>query len=123
MTAVLTQAKADRTLFLLRMAKRLAILLVAGLMIGFVCNRLETALQRRNEPAGFVHGIVQGVLMPIALPTLAMGNDVPIYAASNTGRTYKLGYTMGVNGCGLVFFGVFFWRIRRLTRRLGVVTG
>ena len=46
--------------------------------------------------------------MPTALPTLAAGRDVTIYAPHNTGIPYKLGYTMGVNGCGALFFGLAF---------------
>ena len=38
------------------------------------------------------------------------------YAQNNTGVNYKLGYTAGVNGCGTIFFGFFFWRLRRLKR-------
>ena len=88
-----------------------------GLAIGWTLNRIDLAFQRRKEPAGFGRGVVQGALMPIALPNLAVGNDVSIYAENNTGRTYKLGYTIGVNACGLIFFGLFFWRLRRLRAR------
>ena len=52
-------------------------------------------------------------LMPAALPNLLVGSDVVIYAQNNTGVSYKLGYTMGVNVCGAVFFGFFFWRLNR----------
>jgi len=55
--------------------------------------------------------------MPCALPNLLVGNDVAIYAENNTGRTYKLGYTVGVNGCGAIFFGIFFWRVNRWRKR------
>ena len=57
--------------------------------------------------------MVHGALMPLAMPNLLVGNDVAIYAANNTGRTYKLGYSLGVNLCGLIFFGFFFWRVRQ----------
>lgn len=66
-----------------------------------------------NGPAGFSRGIVHGALMPAALPRLLIGQDVSIYAPENTGRTYKLGYTVGVNGCGAIFFGINFWRLNR----------
>jgi len=65
---------------------------------------------RPEEPAGFWWGFVHGALMPASLPTLATGRDVTIYALHNTGIPYKLGYTMGVNGCGVLFFGLAFWR-------------
>jgi hypothetical protein len=51
--------------------------------------------------------------MPTALPSLLTGSDVAIYAQSNTGLIYKLGYTLGVNLCGLLFFGFFFLRLQR----------
>ena len=51
--------------------------------------------------------------MPMSMPNLLVGKDVSIYAANNTGLTYKLGYTAGVNGCGAIFFGFFFWRVRK----------
>jgi hypothetical protein len=65
---------------------------------------------RPDMPAGFWWGFAHGALMPATLPTLATGKDVAIYAPHNTGVTYKLGYTMGVNGCGALFFGLAFWR-------------
>lgn len=68
---------------------------------------------RRTRPdlqAGFWWGFAHGALMPATLPTLLTGKDVAIYAPHNTGVTYKLGYTMGVNGCGALFFGLAFWR-------------
>ncbi len=71
---------------------------------------------RRNDPdrpSGFLWGFLHGALMPTTLPALVLGKDVTIYAPHNSGRTYKLGYTMGVNGCGLIFFGILFWTPKR----------
>jgi uncharacterized membrane protein YciS (DUF1049 family) len=104
---------------LLMALRRLAFLVALGFAIGWVLNRAEAALEKRHEPAGFARGLVQGALMPITMPNLIFGNDVAIYAANNTGRTYKIGYTLGVNTCGLIFFGFFFWRVRRMKLRLG----
>ena len=67
-------------------------------------------------PSGLLQGLKHGALMPLALPRLLIGQDATIYAASNTGRTYKLGYTAGVNGCGALFFGITFWRVSRWKR-------
>ena len=39
-----------------------------------------------------------------------MGKDVDIFDANNSGRGYKLGYIVGINVCGLLFFGSVFWR-------------
>ena len=99
--------------------RRVALLVALGFAIGWTLNRTEAALERRQEPAGFVRGVVQGALMPITLPNLVFGHDVAIYAANNTGRTYKMGYTLGVNGCGLIFFGFFFWRVRKVMKARG----
>ena len=51
----------------------------------------------------------------MALPSLVLGRDVEIYSPNNTGRLYKLGYIVGINLCGLVFFGSAFWRPARKT--------
>ena len=63
--------------------------------------------------AGFYTGLLEGALMPAALPGLLGGKDVPIYAPNNVGRGYKIGYILGLNGCGTLFFGVAFWHPRR----------
>jgi len=117
MNGLVIQEKRSVGARILRVVQRLAVVVLVGLAIGWTMNRLAATLDRRTEPAGFVRGVIQGALMPIALPNLAFGHDVPIYAAHNTGRTYKLGYTIGVNTCGLIFFGCFFWRVRRLRAR------
>ncbi len=63
--------------------------------------------------AGFYTGLLEGALMPAALPGLLGGKDVPIYAPNNDGRPYKIGYILGLNACGTFFFGVAFWQPRR----------
>jgi hypothetical protein len=113
-----TQEKRSHVPFLLMVLRRVAMLVVLGFVIGWILNRAEAALEKRHEPAGFMHGVVQGALMPITMPNLIVGKDVTIYAANNTGRTYKLGYTLGVNTCGLIFFGFFFWRVRKMKLRM-----
>jgi hypothetical protein len=92
---------------------RVLCLLAVATCIGWTLHRSAAALSQGNRAAGFAQGLVHGMLMPLALPNLLFGDDVIIYAPKNTGRTYKLGYTTGVNGCGLIFFGLFFWRVGR----------
>jgi hypothetical protein len=70
-------------------------------------------LERSARPAGFSRGVLQGALMPMSMPNLLFGRDVAIYSQNNTGLSYKLGYTSGVNGCGAIFFGFVFWRFSR----------
>ena len=53
--------------------------------------------------------------MPLAWPGLLVGRDQIIYAAANSGRLYKLGYSLGVNLCGAAFFGWSYGRLRRWT--------
>ncbi len=60
--------------------------------------------------AGFYTGLLEGALMPAALPGLLGGKDVPIYAPNNEGRGYKIGFILGLNGCGTFFFWVAFWK-------------
>jgi len=92
---------------------RALILVVVAVCLGWGLNRSAATLNRDLRPAGFGRGMVHGALMPLALPNLLAGYDVAIYAVINNGRPYKLGYTLGVNLCGLIFFGLFFWRVRR----------
>src|SRR6267378_6064323 len=80
-----------------KFALRLAAFLILAMLIGWILNRVSNSLERSSQPAGFGRGMLQGALMPMALPNLLVGNDVIIYSRNNTGRTYKLGYTAGVN--------------------------
>lgn len=90
-----------------------ALFLVLAFLVGRGVQQLGAQFASRPEPAGFVRGVVQGALMPMSLPNLILGRDVIIYAERNTGVSYKLGYTLGVNVCGLIFFGFFFRRRQR----------
>jgi len=67
---------------------------------------------RPDRTAGFYVGLLEGALMPAALPGLLAGHDLPIYAPNNSGRPYNIGYIFGINACGTLFFGVAFWRPR-----------
>jgi hypothetical protein len=96
-----------------RIARTLLTIIGCAFLIGFILQRLAEALNRGNERAGFARGVLHGILMPMALPNLLVGKDVPIYAVHNTGVSYKLGYTAGVNTCGAIFFGAWFWRFSR----------
>ena len=101
----------------LKLLKRILILLMVATIIGWTLNRTTRKFQNGTETAGFARGVLHGAMMPLAMPNLLVGNDVTIYAANNTGRTYKLGYTTGVNACGAIFFGFFFWRVNRWRKK------
>src|SRR6266536_3067790 len=96
-------AAGRRKRFLLRVFS----LLAAATVIGGTLNQAARFMNQSGKQAGFSLGMLQGALMPLALPNLAIGQDVNIYSSNNTGRTDKLGYAAGVNLCGLVFFGFF----------------
>lgn len=96
---------------------RLVLFVALAFGIGAVLNRVASSLGNDAHPAGFGRGVVQGALMPMALPNLLVGRDVAIYSSANTGVRYKLGYTVGVNVCGAFFFGMLYWRISRLARK------
>ncbi len=95
---------------------RLLMVLLVAFSIGAVLNRVSAKLDGNARPAGFSRGMLQGALMPMAMPNLLVGRDVTIYSPTNTGVSYKLGYTVGVNGCGAIFFGFLFWRLTRWRR-------
>lgn len=71
-----------------------------------------------DRPAGFAMGVLHGICMPAALPHLLLGQDVPIFAQHSTGRTYKLGITVGINTAGIIFIGGFQRRLQRVRRQL-----
>jgi hypothetical protein len=105
-----------RPIFAFRFGKvllRVAVLFIISVFVGGLLNGLAARVRVSEQPAGFWRGVAQGALMPMACPSLLVGRDVTIYAQNNTGIHYKLGYTAGVNVCGAVFFGFFFWRVRR----------
>lgn len=87
-------------------------LALMGVLLGAIYSWAGPRLYPARSVFGFGWGMAHGACMPLALPALLVGRDVPIYAEPNTGRGYKLGYIAGINLCGLVFFGGAFWRPR-----------
>lgn len=102
----------------IKIIRRALTTLLMAAVIGWIVHQIARQLDRSPEPAGFVRGMLQGALMPAAMPNLLVGSDVTIYAQNNTGIPYKLGYTVGVNACGAVFFGFFFVRLNRIRKGL-----
>ena len=108
-TAVPVQTTSHRrTSWVKRLAVKIATLVILGLLLGFGYDWAAPRLYGPERVTGFPLGVMHGALMPVALPSLLMGNDVPIYTTSPAGRTYKLGYIAGINLCGLLFFGAAF---------------
>ncbi len=96
-----------------RLLVRLTLVAIAAFCIGPLLNRAAGLMQSGQPPAGFVRGVVHGAMMPCTLPTLLVGRELQIYERNNNGRLYNLGYTVGVNGCGAIFFGLLYWRLGR----------
>jgi len=88
-------------------------LTVISLTLIFAQGWATPRYYRPDYTAGFYTGLLEGALMPAALPGLVSGKDVPIYAPNNEGRSYKIGYILGLNTCGTFFFGVAFWQPRK----------
>ena len=91
---------------------KIIVLTALALALGFVQSWASSRCYKPDHVAGFRMGLLHGMLMPAAMPGLLMGNDLPIYAPNNTGRTYNIGYAVGVNCCGTLFFGVSFLQPR-----------
>ena len=91
-------------------AVKIVILVLLGVLLGLGHGWAASRFYGPGRVAGFHLGLVEGALMPAALPSLLMGKDLPIYAPNNTGRGYNIGFLFGINCCGTVFFGVAFWR-------------
>jgi hypothetical protein len=92
---------------------RVAFIIALAFSIGLLLNKISAHFERDSQPAGLFRGMLQGALMPMSMPNLLLGKDVIIYSEKNSGRSYKLGYTLGTNTCGAIFFGLFFWRFSR----------
>lgn len=96
-----------------RLVARLLLLLLLSLLAARLLNFASATMKNRIEPAGFWSGALHGACMPCTWPALALGQEVELYAHNNTGRPYKLGYTLGVNACGALFFGLLYRRLSR----------
>ena len=96
-----------------RLVVKIVLLVGIGLALGYAYDWAAPRFYGTNSVPGFRLGVLHGALMPTALPALLMGRDVPIYAATNTGRIYKVGYIAGINLCGMLFFGAAFWQPRK----------
>jgi hypothetical protein len=83
-------------------------LVVLGVVLGFVQAWAASRCYKPDHVAGFCMGLLHGFLVPAALPGLLMGNNLPIYATNNSGRLYNIGYLLGLNTCGALFFGITF---------------
>jgi hypothetical protein len=99
--------------WLMRLAKKGMMLLLLGTVFGFGYDWAVPRFYGPERKPGFPLGVLHGALMPVALPSLLLGKDVPIYAERNQGRVYKLGYIAGINLCGMIFFGSAFWSPRK----------
>jgi hypothetical protein len=93
--------------------KKIIIFLLASLLLGWFYGWSSPRAFPKNTTFGFGYGMLHGALMPLALPSLLLGQNVEIFAADNSGRIYKIGYICGINVCGLCFFGPLFWRPKR----------
>jgi hypothetical protein len=96
-----------------RLAVKAVTLVLLGTVLGLGYDWAAPRFYGPERVAGFRLGVLHGALMPVALPSLLLGKDVPIYAAINQGRVYKLGYIAGINLCGLLFFGLAFRQPRK----------
>ncbi len=92
---------------------KICVLTVLGVSLGAAQGWESSRHYKTAQPAGFHRGVWHGILMPTALPGLLLGNDLPIYAPNNSGRPYNIGFIMGINFCGTVFFSIGFWQPRR----------
>jgi hypothetical protein len=93
--------------------KKAVIFAVTMLLLGWFYARASPLGYPKERTLGFSYGALHGALMPMALPSLVMGQNVEIFAANNSGRPYKIGYIVGINLCGLVVFGSAFWKPKR----------
>jgi len=87
--------------------------IVVAFTVGWLYAWGAPVIYRQKAEPGFLVGCAHGAIMPMALPSLLMTKDVPIYAIANSGRTYKIGYIIGTGTCSCLIFGMIFWRPQR----------
>jgi hypothetical protein len=109
---------APRRSWLRRVLTKAASVVLTGLLLGFAYDWAAPRFYHSEQAPGFPMALLHGALMPVALPSLLMGKDVPIYSPAATGRIYKIGYICGINLCGLLFFGLMFRPAREDKARL-----
>jgi hypothetical protein len=109
------------TLWQFLVVKTVLICAFVGLLVYLQGWASRNSYNSENE-ADFKMGILHGVLMPAAFPGLLAGHDLPIYAPNNTGRNYKIGYILGINTCGTVFFGLAYWGMGRKPRKISTAS-
>ena len=90
-------------------AIKIAALTLFSLALGFGYDRATRRSYGPERTADFFVGLMHGAFMPAALPTLVFVKDSPIYAQNNVGRRYNIGFILGLNTCGTLFFGIVFW--------------
>jgi hypothetical protein len=93
--------------------KKIAAFLIVTVLFSWAYGWSSPRAFPKNKTFGFRYGVLHGALMPLALPSLLLGQNVEIFAADNSGRLYKIGYICGINLCGVAFFGPLFWRPKR----------
>jgi hypothetical protein len=103
--------------------RKIATFLIASVLVGWFYGWSSPRAFPKNKVFGFGYGMLHGALMPLALPSLLLGEDVQIFAPDNSGRLYKIGYICGVNVCGLAFFGPLFWRPKRVAAVKNTMSG
>jgi hypothetical protein len=92
--------------------QKITYFLIASMLLGWFYGWASPRAFPKDKTMGFGYGMMHGALMPMALPSLILGQDVEIFAPENTGCNYKIGFILGINACGLVFFGPLVWRPR-----------
>ena len=97
--------------------KKIVVFLVVTVAMGWFYGWASPRVYPHDRRVGFGYGMLHGALMPMALPSLVMGQEVDIFAANNSGRLYKIGYICGINLCGLMFFGSAFWKPKKKSLR------
>jgi hypothetical protein len=108
-----TSTSSDRSFKTKILIIRIIVLTAISLGLGFTHSWASTRYYQPDYVAGYWTGMMEGALMPAALPGLVGGKDLPIYAPNNLGRPYKIGYIVGLNTCGTIFFGICFWQPKR----------
>lgn len=73
------------------------------LILAIACTLLLSSCVDKNTlttdsaPAGFFHGVWNGISAPFSLIGIMFGADIGFYEPNNTGNWYNLGFLIGIS--------------------------
>jgi len=89
---------------------KIAALVVISLALASAMTGPRPGLMRPSGCVAFFTGMMHGALMPPPCRPWYSGKDLPILPRTMLDEATKIGFILGLNTCGTLFFGVGFYK-------------